>query len=233
MHCFTSTNRGGSGTLSSRPARRVLAAADGRNEHQSTCEDPAFCGHGHRRRSVHDRRLWFASWGGPRSSHSTTGSTWLQTGPFVPAGQADAPIACRRPAPDNRVSTQLHCMTPAQMRAAYGITDQYGGEGQTIVLVDSFGSPTAAEDLNFFAQTFGMPTPDSEQCSSAASPGSLDGQGNATGQGSGQNGPSSARAGRPKAANPTAVGIGWPPGAHRPPATTPPKRRACRACPRR
>lgn len=120
---------------------------------------------------------------------------WVHLAPddsFVPAGQADAPIACQRPAPDNRVSTQLHCMTPAQMRAAYGITDQYQGEGQTIVLVDSFGSPTAAEDLNFFAQTFGMPTPDFEQVFVGGKPGYLDGQGTATGQGSGQNGPSSA-----------------------------------------
>src|SRR5262249_34856883 len=120
---------------------------------------------------------------------------WVHLAPddsFVPAGQADAPIACQRPAPDNRVSTQLHCMTPMQMRAAYGITNQYQGEGQTIVLVDSFGSPTAAEDLNFFAQTFGMPTPDFEQVFVGGRPGYLDGQGKATGQGSGQNGPSSA-----------------------------------------
>jgi hypothetical protein len=120
---------------------------------------------------------------------------WVYVAPddsFGPAGQAGGPIACQRPAPDNRVSTQLHCMTPAQMRAAYGITSQYQGEGQTIVLVDSFGSPTAAEDLNFFAQTFGMPTPNFEQVFVGGKPGYLGGHGTATGQGSGQNGPSSA-----------------------------------------
>ncbi|MBO0835567.1 MAG: S53 family peptidase [Actinobacteria bacterium] len=117
---------------------------------------------------------------------------WAPEDAFVPAGQADAPIACQRPAPDNRVSTVLHCMTPAQMRAAYGITDQYQGEGQTIVLVDSFGDPTAAQDLNFFAQTFGMPTPHFDQVFVGGKPGYLDGQGKATGAGSGQNGPSSA-----------------------------------------
>jgi subtilase family serine protease len=112
---------------------------------------------------------------------------------FVPASQADGPIACQRPAPDNRVSTDLHCMKPADMRAAYGIDKlPYQGEGQTIVLVDSFGSPTAAGDLDFFAQTFGMPKPDFEQVFPNGQPGFLNGDGSATGAGSGQNGPASA-----------------------------------------
>ena len=115
---------------------------------------------------------------------------------FIPADSyvaADGPIACQRPAPDNRVSTTLHCATPASMRAAYGV-DQvpYQGEGQTIVLVDSFGSPTAAQDLNFFAQTYGLPTPDFEQVFPNGQPGYLTGDGTTTGKGSCQNGPCSA-----------------------------------------
>jgi hypothetical protein len=145
---------------------------------------------------------------------------WVHLAPddsFVPAGQADAPVACQRPAPDNRVSTQLHCMTPAQMRDAYGIPNQYGGDGQTIVLVDSFGSPTAAADLNFFAQTFNMPTPNFDQVFVGGKPGYLDGMGTTTGQGSGQNGPSSAE-GWATEAN---LDVQWayamaPKGAHRP-----------------
>jgi subtilase family serine protease len=121
---------------------------------------------------------------------------WVYVAPddaFVAADQATpGPIACQRPAPDNRKSLVLHCMTPAQMRAAYGITDTYQGDGQTIVLVDSFGSPTAAEDLNFFAETFGMPTPHFDQVFVGGQPGYLKGQGSGTGNGSGQNGPSSA-----------------------------------------
>lgn len=113
---------------------------------------------------------------------------------FVPAGQAGPPIACQRPAPsDGNVSFILHCMDPAQVRAAYGIDGiSEQGEGQTIVLVDSFGSPTAAQDLDFFAQTFNMPKPDFEQVFPSGQPGYLTGDGNSTGQGSGQNGPSSA-----------------------------------------
>jgi len=112
---------------------------------------------------------------------------------FVPADQALGQVACQRPAPDNRVSTQLHCPTPQQMRAAYGI-DQVSnqGEGQTIVLVDPFGSPTAAADLAFFAQTWGLPTPSFEQVFPNGRPGFLDGDGTASGHGVGQNGPNSA-----------------------------------------
>src|SRR5262249_27349746 len=107
------------------------------------------------------------------SASAQTLNHWIHLAPddsFVPADQAAGPPACKRPEPDNGVSTQLHCMTPAEMRLAYGITDDYQGEGQTIVLVDSFGSPTAADDLNFFAKTFGMPTPDFEQVFAGGKP---------------------------------------------------------------
>ncbi len=35
------------------------------------------------------------------------------------------------------------------------------GRGKTIVIVDSFGSPTIANDLHVFDQTFGLPDPPS------------------------------------------------------------------------
>src|SRR5215472_4216456 len=57
-------------------------------------------------------------------------------------------------------------LTPAQIRAAYGLPAITGlagpgplknitGEGQTIVIVDSFGSPTIAKDLARFDSYFG------------------------------------------------------------------------------
>jgi subtilase family serine protease len=57
------------------------------------------------------------------------------------------------------------CYTPAQIQTAYdeqplfdqGIT----GAGQTIVIVDSFGSPTIQADLATFDQQFGLPAPPS------------------------------------------------------------------------
>ena len=63
-------------------------------------------------------------------------------------------------------------LTPDQIRAAYDLpplTDLGGpgplknitGKGQTIVVVDSFGSPTIAADLAHFDSYFGLPAPPS------------------------------------------------------------------------
>jgi subtilase family serine protease len=108
---------------------------------------------------------------------------------FTTRDAADGAIACQRPAPDNRVSTTIHCYTPDQIRAFYGLgpltpatTD---GAGQTIVLVDSYGSPTAAEDVAFFARTFNGPAPDFE----AAFPIGHPDYTHVTGNGSGTSGP--------------------------------------------
>jgi subtilase family serine protease len=57
------------------------------------------------------------------------------------------------------------CYNPAQLQAAYneqplfdrGIT----GQGQTIVIVDPFGSPTIRQDLATFDAAFGLPAPPS------------------------------------------------------------------------
>jgi subtilase family serine protease len=111
---------------------------------------------------------------------------------FVDAAAAADPIACQRPAPDNRVSTTIHCYTPNQIRAFYGLAPltpgTTDGAGQTIVLVDSYGSPTAAEDLAFFAQTFNGPTPDFEAVFPIGAPDYKDPPGN----GSGTSGPAAA-----------------------------------------
>ncbi len=74
--------------------------------------------------------------------------------------------------PDGTMYYNYHCYTPQQIRAAYGVdtaapidgSPNYG-QGQTIVLVDSYGSPTAASDLQHFHDTFftGLPNPDFTQ----------------------------------------------------------------------
>lgn len=52
--------------------------------------------------------------------------------------------------------------TPQQMRAAYGLTALYDsgkrGQGQTVVIIDSFGSPTLQQDLAVFDRQFNLPT---------------------------------------------------------------------------
>ncbi len=62
---------------------------------------------------------------------------------------------------------QIPCYSPQQIRKAYGlsqlINSGYDGKGQTIVVIDSFGSPTIAADLKKFDQDFGLPDPPSFQ----------------------------------------------------------------------
>ena len=59
----------------------------------------------------------------------------------------------------------INCYTAPQIRHAYGV-DRLGaggltGRGTTIVIVDSFGSPTIASDLATFDAEFGLPAPPS------------------------------------------------------------------------
>ena len=60
---------------------------------------------------------------------------------------------------------RLACYSPDQLRRAYdvGPLHQQGlaGAGQTIAIVDSFGSPTIENDLRVFDQTWGIPDPPS------------------------------------------------------------------------
>ena len=59
----------------------------------------------------------------------------------------------------------IACYQPGQLRAAYNLPPLYGkgitGKGQTIVIVDSFGSPTIRQDLAAFDKQFGYPAPPS------------------------------------------------------------------------
>ncbi len=61
------------------------------------------------------------------------------------------------------VQAGIPCYSPAQYEKAYDMNRLYAqgltGAGKTIVLVDSFGSPTIAADLHTFDQGFGLPDP--------------------------------------------------------------------------
>jgi subtilase family serine protease len=58
-----------------------------------------------------------------------------------------------------------HCLTPGQVETAYDLGPLYArgvtGKGETIVIVDSFGSPTISHDLAVFDQQFKLPAPPS------------------------------------------------------------------------
>ena len=71
------------------------------------------------------------------------------------AGTADT--ACVVPAgPGGPYASQyVHCHDPAAIRSWYGVDKLPNkGEGQTIVLVDSYGTPTGAHDLQVFHDRF-------------------------------------------------------------------------------
>ncbi len=50
---------------------------------------------------------------------------------------------------------------PSEVQTAYGLNALYGsgldGAGQTIVIVDAYGSPTIAQDAELFSQVYGLP----------------------------------------------------------------------------
>jgi subtilase family serine protease len=79
---------------------------------------------------------------------------------------ADATAACVYPdstAANPHVNPYLHCYTPQQIRSAYGVDGvPEQGDGQTIVLVDAYGTPTGKQDLQTFHDTFfpSEPNPD-------------------------------------------------------------------------
>jgi subtilase family serine protease len=102
--------------------------------------------------------------------------------PGGPVARQEATFACELPA------AVIHCYTPAYIRSAYGV-DQLPeeGDGQTIVLVDSYGSPTAAQDLQTFHDTFFPSEPDPSFEELYQGP-----EGFSSSNGNGQSGPSAA-----------------------------------------
>ncbi len=55
------------------------------------------------------------------------------------------------------------CYSPSFIRSAYNFPTGLDGSGQTIVIVDAYGSPTIAADLATFDSVFGLPAPPSFQ----------------------------------------------------------------------
>jgi subtilase family serine protease len=60
---------------------------------------------------------------------------------------------------------QIACYRPGQIQQAYNLPRLYRqgvtGRGQTIIIVDSFGSPTVQRDLRRFDRAAGLPAPPS------------------------------------------------------------------------
>jgi subtilase family serine protease len=76
--------------------------------------------------------------------------------PYHPNGSAPTTADCVQ-------RLKYRCYSPEQIQEAYGIApllrQGLDGRGQTIVIVDSFGSPTLRQDLATFDTAFGLPAP--------------------------------------------------------------------------
>jgi len=85
----------------------------------------------------------------------------------VPAGIHVINTGLQLPAPISTTDCQadfgIACYTPVQYRVAYHLNPLYHqgitGAGKTIVIVDSYGSPTIRSDIKTFDAEFGFPNP--------------------------------------------------------------------------
>ncbi|WP_246277382.1 S53 family peptidase [Neobacillus endophyticus] len=72
-----------------------------------------------------------------------------------PLGDAHPPIHMKN---NNATPTYQNGYTPAKIKKAYGLDKvSADGSGQTIAIVDAFGSPTIQNDLQVFNNQFGLP----------------------------------------------------------------------------
>ncbi len=110
--------------------------------------------------------LLFGGFGAVRTAQHTAAAN-IQFIPLIVLAPDDnqtpsAPIVYACVDPDGHPrSTVFHCYTPADIYAAYGVGALHAegttGNGQTIVIVDAYGSPTVQGDLDRFSDTFGLP----------------------------------------------------------------------------
>ena len=71
----------------------------------------------------------------------------------------------------------MPCYSPQEIRHAYGVDRLVNkgddGKGETIVIFDSYGSPTIASDLATFDAGYGLPAPPSFKILVAAGHGTV------------------------------------------------------------
>jgi subtilase family serine protease len=96
----------------------------------------------------------------PAAAHLTSVKVVPAIGHPVLAKALTAPI----PTTQCQAQLGISCYSPVQYRVAYDLNPLYHagitGAGRTIVIVDSFGSPSIANDIHVFDQQWGFPDPD-------------------------------------------------------------------------
>ena len=103
--------------------------------------------------------------GGAASAASPAGNIPTAV-PLVIVGPEVGTSAAQPPTPAQcQAAFGLTCYRPSDLQAQYDFGPLYAkhdnGAGQTIVIFDSFGSPTIRSDLATFDQAFGLPAPPS------------------------------------------------------------------------
>jgi subtilase family serine protease len=85
----------------------------------------------------------------------------------IPSVAGDRAVQLQSPNPLSTAkclaTIKLRCYSPLQYRVAYDLNPLYAGgvtgKGQTIMIVDSFGSPAIRHDLAYFDRQWGLPDP--------------------------------------------------------------------------
>ncbi|MGH3151854.1 MAG: S53 family peptidase [Streptosporangiaceae bacterium] len=103
----------------------------------------------------------------PAIAGATAGSASALASVIVQPGVLHAARGTKQPPTTAECESafQVACYEPGQIEEAYNLPALYregiNGKGATIVIVDSFGSPTIQADLTTFDSTFGLPAPPS------------------------------------------------------------------------
>src|SRR2546427_8694270 len=84
----------------------------------------------------------------------TVNPIMIQLGPVGP----NTPVPNSIPLCRSNLGTMV-CYSPKFIRKAYDVPSSLDGSGQTIVIVDAFGSPTIRDDLAIFDAQFRLPAP--------------------------------------------------------------------------
>ena len=102
------------------------------------------------------------------ASFSTTASVAAMSAhpiPFAPQNAKYIDFSSPPTTAECQAFFGINCYQPFQIQKAYDMAPLYNsgltGAGETIVIVDAFGSPTIAKDLPVFDATFGLPDPPS------------------------------------------------------------------------
>ncbi|MGH2999855.1 MAG: hypothetical protein ACRDNM_11200, partial [Gaiellaceae bacterium] len=97
-------------------------------------------------------------------------------GPRVDTSKHSKPAAAPCPI-DAGGGLFIACYGPKELGQAYNFPKNLDGRGQTIVIVDAYGSPDIQQDLASFDQVFNLPDPPSFTVINARGTGATDGSG--------------------------------------------------------